>query len=104
MSENKLNENILNENNNYFGYRTNDIGNAENSNTESINAEFISAEPGNAENSSVENSPVDNDGVKTAEQSAKEPEMSGVYSNASCHEMPPSSVGVISRMWVKRPA
>lgn len=64
MNENKINESEMNENKNYFEYNTSDTVNV-----------------GTDENHGIEN---DNAG-----NSSKEPEISGVYSNASFQEVPP---------------
>ena len=63
MSENNMNENRMNESNDFFQYDTNDTVNVAND-----------GNPG-----------IENDNV---EISSKEPEMSGVYSNASFREVP----------------
>ena len=63
MSENNMNENRMNESNDFFQYDTNDTVNVAND-----------GNPG-----------IENDNV---EISSKEPEMSGVYSNASFQEVP----------------
>lgn len=63
MSENNMNENRINESNDYFQYNTNDTVNVVND----------------------DNPGIENDNV---EISSKEPEMSGVYSNASFQEVP----------------
>ena len=67
MNENNMNENSMNENN------MNENCNIETGNVESINLENVNVDSS----------------VKFAEESSKEPEMSGVYSNASFQEMPP---------------
>ena len=64
MSENNMNENRMNESNDFFQYDTNDTVNVANDGNPGI-------------------------GNDTAENSSKEPEMSGVYSNASFREVPP---------------
>lgn len=63
MSENNMNENRMNESNDFFQYDTNDTVNVANDGNPGI-------------------------GNDTAENSSKEPEMSGVYSNASFQEVP----------------
>ena len=86
MSENNMNTNNMNENNNFFHYNTNDTINAGNEGNVENNG-FVNNDAGmdNVENGNIAN----NDFAKPAEQSVKEPEQNGIYSNASFQEVPP---------------